>query len=66
MDDLLIAQVLEGEHDLGCNMLGKICFQAVLSLQKVLQAAPGAVLHEQVEFVLVLEGLVEFDNRGVI
>ena len=66
MDDLLLAQVLEREHNLGRDVLGKVCFQAVLPLEEVLQAAPGAVLHEQVELVLVLEGLVEFDYRGVI
>jgi len=68
VDHLLLAQVLESQHDLSCKVLSQDIAEAsvVLAFEEVCKAATGTVLHKQVELVPIFERMIKFDDRGVI
>ena len=66
MDNLLLAQILQCQDNLRSHVLGQYVVEATLPLDEVQEAAFGAVLDQQIQLVMTLERLVEFDNRGVV
>ena len=66
MDNLLLAQILQGQDNLCSHVLSQYVVKRTLPLQEIQEAALGAVLDKQIKLVMTLERLVELDNRGVI
>ena len=66
MDNLLLAQILQCQDNLRSHVLGQYVVEATLPLNEVQEAAFGAVLDQQIQLVMTLEGLVELDDRRVV
>ena len=66
MDDLLLAQILQGQDDLRSHVFGQYVIETSLPFEEVQEAAFGAVLDQQIQPVMTLERLIKLDNRGVV
>lgn len=73
VDDILVVEVLDGEDDLRGVELSPKIDDHLLLLRKALllgeeskELSAGTVLEGEEEFLVVLEGVVELDDEGVV
>ena len=59
-------QALEGEEDLRGIEFGLFFWEFILEGEEAEEFSAGAVLEYEVEFILILEALLEFDEEGVL
>lgn len=66
VNDLVLPQVFESDNNLSGHVLSQHVVEASLPLEEVKEATLGAVLHKQVQLVLIFKRLVELYNGRVV
>lgn len=73
IDDIALVQGLEGEDDLGSIEFGSVIEWSLLLFGEFIfegeeteQLTSGTVLENEIEFLLILKGGFEFDEKGMI